>query len=86
MIHEYNYTLFIINVLINIYYFNPIIIVIGKISTVNKYASISFFNIDFGDFIAGELISNIWAPPDYDAKFYLYWTAWKCCKVGVKVK
>lgn len=45
---------------------------IGKISTVNKYASRSFFRMDLGDFIAGELISKIWAPPDSDAKFYLY--------------
>lgn len=37
----------------------------------NKYASRSFFRIDFGDFIVDVLIYNIWAPPVYEAKFYL---------------
>lgn len=60
------------NVLISIYSFKAITIVIGNLSTVNKYESGSFFNIDFGDLTAGELIISICAPPFYEAKFSRY--------------
>jgi hypothetical protein len=57
-----------------IYYFNPMTIVIGNTSAVNKYASGSLLNIDLGDFIDGEDIIRICAPPDSEAKFSRYYT------------